>query len=513
MPFKIALLDIEPPLPNLTSQHLMPRHGILAVGTSTSELGHLVEVFVEVLNGIPKVRALTKYDVVGASITGPAQRKIAGIFRALRARNEKVILVGGGPHATVSPNEVLDYCDFAVRGDGEETLPALLKAIDDKSSLEQIPGLSYRDGARVIHTRRTRLSQRHSVIDNLSLLTRYRRRSIFWQWFRHGGFYCGYATASRGCPYPCTFCYENMIGGTGHRPAELDTFIDDLRNKISVLGVHRFWLSDSNFGTNPRHCHALLDRLIAADLGCTFTALCRTDIAQHPDVLAKMAKAGFTSICIGMESVSENKLLEIKKQQSLIDIKNVILEVHRFGIAVFGLFMVGFDDDTIQTPTEIVDFCLTNKIDGLSIYMLNEYKGLPGRTLARHRICELNDDFMNGHFATTFPLRVAPSVMEEAVFRELRRFYSLHRLASEIVTSSVRGLAFRLALWAQFRKMARISRKHCSQLRMIERNYYDMNGYLILSRLISDPVIKTPLEVDILADWEDPSDDVRAIRQ
>ncbi|MCZ7600368.1 MAG: cobalamin-dependent protein [Gammaproteobacteria bacterium] len=118
------------------------------------------------------VRA-SKHDLVGLSVMpGPQVGPSIEVSRAVRAADPDVPIVWGGYFPTLYTAAALNapYVDYVVRGQGEETLLALLDALPGRrptaadsgapAGLETVAGLSYkRDGAQV-HTRTGRSARR-----------------------------------------------------------------------------------------------------------------------------------------------------------------------------------------------------------------------------------------------------------------------------------------------------------------------------------------------------------------
>jgi radical SAM superfamily enzyme YgiQ (UPF0313 family) len=296
-----------------------------------------------------------------------------------------------------------------------------------------------------------------------------------------------------------------MIGGTGFRRQPAEIFVENIRRQRDVFGVRHFWLADSNFTTNPKHCREVVSALLSADLGCTFSALCRVDVGERPELLAEMRGAGFETLVLGMEATDDTKLLDLKKKQSVEEIRRSIEVIHRAGMTVMGLFMIGFDEDDAGTADSIVDFCEENAVDYLSLYCLTEYPELPGRTLPRYRVCETDLDYYTGHYVTTFPLQLPPSELERTVFAALERFYRPTKLWSALGRKKPIELVKHLALYSQMLAMGAVSRRHQAKLRRIEAPYYGADGRLRLERLQAAPVVRHPLHPDVLAGWADPA--------
>ncbi len=501
MPLKVAILDMEAAQPAVCDLLLQPRRDVLGVGTAAEQAGHDVEVYVEILNGVPTKR-LSEYDVVGAALSGPNYKSVQRFFERVRQVNPRAKLVVGGPHASVSPNEGLAIADVVVREEGEVTFVELLEAFETNAPLDGVEGISFRRNGRVIHNRRRTFLRQPGTVHNLDLLTGFKRLSLPGQVMKYGGRYVGQVMASRGCPYPCTFCYENMLGGTGYRKHAIEPLIEDIRQKKEFFRTPEFQLADANFGVNPRHTRNVLQAIIDADLGCRFTALCRVDIAQHPDLLELMRQAGFSSLALGLESLENPTLASVQKRQTVAEIIEAVARIRSYGIEIFGLFMVGFDEDRESTPYSIVSFCEEHDICGMSMYLLTEYPGLPGRTLPRHRICELDLDYSGAHLVNTFPKNVRPSVLERAVYRATLQFYSVQKVLSSVFGKH-RGFAFQVGMYRIMRKINKISQVHQRQLEEIEAPYYDSEDRLREDYLREHPVLTEPLEPDLLADWED----------
>jgi radical SAM superfamily enzyme YgiQ (UPF0313 family) len=502
MPLRFAILDVESALPHSSSPLLQPRHDVLTVGTAARRAGHEVEVYVEVLNGLPGER-LAEYDVVGAAVQGPNYSTTKRFFERVRKENPRAVLLAGGPYASVGPNDVLKIADIVVREEADETIVELLAALEAGAPLDDIAGISFNRNGGVVHNPRRPFLKQPGIIHDLDLLVGFKRLSLPMQILRKGGIYSGQAATSRGCPFPCTFCYENMLGGTGFRSCGVEPFIEDMRRKIEFFGTRDFSLADSNFGTNPKHCREYLRAIIDADLRCKFTALCRVDIGRYPDILELMSEAGFIRLSLGMEALEEPTLASIQKRQSVEQIVESIAAIRSFGIDVYGLFMIGFDSDSERTSEAMTRFCKDNDVSALSIFCLTEYPGLPGRTIPRYRICETNLDYSGAHFVNTFPKQIRPSVLERAVYDALLKFYSPGAVLASLFGNHG-GLAFQLGLYRQWRKIARISEVHQRELEQIEAPYYDSNDRLREDYLRAHPVLTAPLEENLMADWSDP---------
>src|SRR5262249_40997890 len=95
---------------------------------------------------------------VGVTVMGGPQLTSAiAVSRVVRARAPHVPIIWGGAFPTVCPDATLNssYVDYAVRGQGEDTLAELLNAhaAGDAAALPAISGLSWRRNGHIVHNR------------------------------------------------------------------------------------------------------------------------------------------------------------------------------------------------------------------------------------------------------------------------------------------------------------------------------------------------------------------------
>jgi radical SAM superfamily enzyme YgiQ (UPF0313 family) len=168
----------------------------------------------------------------------------------------------------------------------------------------------------------------------------------------------------------------------GHRPrlktsqqviAELDR-VYDAGWRSSIFFV------DDNFIGNKRYLKTqLLPALIdwrKDKKGCVFFTEASIDLADDPELLDLMVKAGFDTVFIGIESPDEACLTECHKTQNRNrDLLENVKTIHRAGLQVMGGFIVGFDSDTHSTFQRQIDFIQKSGIVTAMVGMLQAPPG------------------------------------------------------------------------------------------------------------------------------------------
>jgi radical SAM superfamily enzyme YgiQ (UPF0313 family) len=185
----------------------------------------------------------------------------------------------------------------------------------------------------------------------------------------------------RGCPYDCDFC--NVTTLLGHRPRtkHVEQVIADLDRLFELGWRGNVFFVDDNLIGNKRDAKAkLLPALIEWQQQhgrhIPFNAQVSMNLADDEELLAMMARAGFDSVFIGIESPDEAALAACNKKQNLK--RDLIADVRRVqhsGIEVYAGFIVGFDGDTLSSFERLAEFIQRSGIVTAMVGMLQAPAG------------------------------------------------------------------------------------------------------------------------------------------
>jgi len=256
-----------------------------------------------------------RIDAVGMTIMGgPQLRSAIAASRAIRAHAPSVPIIWGGAFPTNCPEAALNtpYVDYAVRGQGEDTITQVLDAlsIGDAGALASISGLSWRRDGEITHNR-ARAFSTASLTDRLPYErlgdpTQYLSRTYL------GQHTAGYQ-AALGCRYRCTFCgVAAMFRGKTALPtaARLE---QDLEFLTTRLGVDSIQFYDHNFFDREVDMQPLLEILAKYEL--PWWCFARTDalVNMSERSWALLKKSGLRMAYMGAESPSDWLLHDIRK--------------------------------------------------------------------------------------------------------------------------------------------------------------------------------------------------------
>jgi anaerobic magnesium-protoporphyrin IX monomethyl ester cyclase len=253
---------------------------------------------------------------VGISVMGgPQLRSAIAVSRAIRAGFPSIPIIWGGHFPSICAEPALNtpYLDYAIRGQGEETLRELLDALFAGADATSIAGLSWRSGDTVVHNK-----SRGFSAASLSRTLPYERagdpRNYLARTFL-GRRTTGYQ-AALGCRFRCTFCgVASMFRGKTALPPA-DRLDQDLHYLSSKLGVDAVQFFDHNFFDRPQDTIPLLEVLAKHQLPwwCFARSDALLNLSQQSWALVR--KSRLRMAYIGAESPSDWLLHDVRKGTS-----------------------------------------------------------------------------------------------------------------------------------------------------------------------------------------------------
>ena len=259
------------------------------------------------------------------SYTFPSGRKAAQIFKEV---NPQGIVLAGGMHATVAPDEMLaePAFDHICQGPGEKVIVDLVR--DPSAFPRLIQGESAKSMADWPMIDRTLWPKPASWQT---------RRKFKWQWPMEPE--CGWGPGpvatiltSRVCPWQCVFCNENSyIPNMGRKP--VDAVIDELNFLDRTYGVGSVVIHDSMFFQNPSWLREWIEKYPSKTKNWSYWAAGRSDtVRQWPDLFeALLRETNWNLISIGFESGSDRILRLLNKECTEEDNYFTIDLVNRIG--------------------------------------------------------------------------------------------------------------------------------------------------------------------------------------
>src|SRR5262245_35942831 len=310
-------------------------------------------------------------DVVGLSVMTFQRATALGIARLVKTLRPSARIVAGGYDPSLAPDayESCDDIDFIVRGEGEQTLCALLRALENAESQIpnpeslRIPGLSHRRDGRFVHntarpviplaSEKLRLPNRGArVLRGYTLLGRT----------------VDVVETSRGCTFDCSFCSIIEMRGRNFHPYPIDRVLADISD-ARAHGAEAIFLVDDNITLDVERFAELCEAIVTAGFNDSeyFVQAMTAPLAQHGARLAPlMRRAGFRYVFLGIENILDDDLKFLKaraknaRREHGRTVGNASIEaiehLHRHGMYVVGGLIVGNPDDTRESIETNLEF-------------------------------------------------------------------------------------------------------------------------------------------------------------
>lgn len=356
-------------------------------------------------------------DLVAIPVETYTARRAYQIASEYRRRG--VLVVMGGFHATLAPDEVAQYAESIVIGEAEAVWP---RVIDD--------------------ARHGRLEPRYRAGERPSLADIVYDRSIF-----RGRRYLklGLIETSRGCRFPCEFCaVQTFFERTSrHRP------VDAIVAELQVLRHERklFFFVDDNFAASIRYARELVEAL--APLRIRWVTQMSINAAHDESFLAALAASGCQGVLIGFESLDPDVLRSMKKSFNTMKggFSVALANLRRHGIRVYGTFVFGYDEDRPGASAEAARFAIDHRFYLAAFNHLTPFPGTPlykrlereGRLL--YERWWLDDGYRYNDLPFT-PAGMTPADVREACLQARRAFYGWRSMAKRAFDAVNRDDAF-----------------------------------------------------------------------
>ncbi|MDQ3814984.1 MAG: magnesium-protoporphyrin IX monomethyl ester anaerobic oxidative cyclase [Armatimonadota bacterium] len=388
----MRILLINPPHTAIGSripvEHLPPL-GLLAVGGPLIDAGHEVRLLdaefgpLSIADIVQHAQAYAPDAVLlGHSGSTSAHPTVAAITRTLRRVLPQAWIVYGGVFPTYHWRDVLSnepQIDVIVRGEGEETAPRVMHALETNGQLDAIPGIAFRKGGHPFATPPA------PVIRDLDACR------VGWELIDHSRYsYWGERRAvvvqfSRGCPHLCNYCGQRGFW-TRWRHRDPVKFAAELAWLHREHGVEVVNFADENPTSSRKVWLAFLEALIAENVNLTIVGSTRADdIVRDADILHLYKKAGVARFLMGMESYDEATLLKIRKGGTTTKDREAIRLLRQHNILSMATWVVGFEEETDRDYWRGLKQLLSYDPDQIQLMYVTPHRWTPFFRMAAER--------------------------------------------------------------------------------------------------------------------------------
>ena len=377
-----------------------------------------------------------KPDVVGFMFFTSEADSIKESIRIIKEIDSNIVTLVGGPHPSCMPEETLKQIpdiDYLFVSEAEIGFPLFLDIISNshnnkEENFNNVPGLGWRKGNEIL-INSPKVSK---DLDSLGFpswdilgLKHYSRRAP------HGVFQKQYPAlpmmATRGCPFPCTYCAAGKISGKKIRKRSPENIIEEIKMLYNDYGIREITFLDDNFTFDGNYAKEISRQIINMNLNITFNNPngVRIDTLDK-ELLLLMKRAGWYSLTLGMESGSQRVLDSVKKRQNLEVVRKKLNLIREVGLDMIGFFMMGFPEETEEDRKMTID--LINKGGFLFVNLAN-FVPLPGTEIYNDLERKSELPYMRWYDVFTAekviysPKGIIPKELKDIIWKTLLKFY------------------------------------------------------------------------------------------
>lgn len=342
----------------------------------------------EIVERVPADTELLGIGVMFSDYWPLAKRVVA----VLRGRFPNVPIVLGGEHVSACASFCLEdaKADFAVVGEGEETLCALADALErnDGGSAHAcgagIDGLVFRDGNGTLieNPRRKRMRALDALpwpAWDLVPLENYVDTGLMY------GVSAGRRSmvllASRGCPYTCKFCSNESMWGTNYFRRDPKDVVDEMQHYVERYGARDFQFHDLTFVVSRSWSLRVAQEIVDRGLDITWQLVAGTrSEAIDEEILRTFSASGCKAIYLAPETGSQRIIDITRKRVNLEKVLSVarIVKRNRIDIRVGAFIIYGFPEETIKDVLKTYWLLLRMLAAGFDVVDSARFSAYPG---------------------------------------------------------------------------------------------------------------------------------------
>lgn len=283
-------------------------------------------------------KEIEKYDLIGTTCLTPEYNVACDVLKFSKKTNPEIKTMIGGHHATWTDKQVLNnqFIDIVIRGEGEQTILDIAKG----KKPENIKGISFKKNNKIKKNKNQIPISKIPKIDD-DILKKYMdeitKSSI--QFFQLN------YTASRGCPFNCSFCIEPLYWGCKVRYKDIKDVAKEIDIIIDNKKCKRIFFMDSNFTINKNYVKEFCKEV--KNKQASFKCYTKVDFYSK-DIANMLKKAGFNVVHFGVEHFDAEIQNSINKITPFPKLKKALKYAKEAGQYTGCYIVVGLPGDNVE---------------------------------------------------------------------------------------------------------------------------------------------------------------------
>lgn len=354
-----------------------PPLGLMYLAASLKKAGHEPAILDFLLNKFNKDLLFEKVKtakLIGVSAVTPLIANAMKLANLIKERFPEKIIVFGGPHPTLLPEETLKTCeniDFIVKGEGETRINHLIDCLEGRKTKDNLDGIAFREDGAIVD-----LPQKE-CIEDLNELPPPARDSVsietYSNFLESRWKPATTMLTSRGCPFLCIYCSKPISGNIfrARSPENVLREIEYLKERYKIREIIFY---DDSFTFDRQRIIEICRLLIEKKLNIKWKCETRVNLVDQ-DLLQLMKKAGCYLIGYGIESGNQRILNILKKGIMLDSVKRAVELTKKTGIETLGYFMLGIPGESEKEIKETIEFAKNLNVDYAQFSIATAFPG------------------------------------------------------------------------------------------------------------------------------------------
>jgi len=268
--------------------------------------------------------------------------------------------------------------DIVCRWEFDFVLRDLAEAIDEGESLQEVKGISYKEGPRTIHNP-DREPSKSEDLDKIRFVSQVYKMHLNVKDYMLTYSYSMHPEVQiftgRGCPFKCTFCsWPQTLMGRTHRTRSVSNVLDEfawVENEFKE--VKQIFVEDDTFTVSKKHvmefCQGYKERGLRIPWGA------QARVGLDYETMRAMKEANCMMVDIGYESGSDVILRNVKKGITVEQIRSFAKEAGKTGLSIHGNWIIGLPGETKETIEATKRLIKETKADAITVAVVTPFPG------------------------------------------------------------------------------------------------------------------------------------------
>ncbi len=375
-----------------------PPLNLCYIASMAQKAGWEVKIIDAELEGLTSEDILSQIEqfepsLIGLTSTTPFFKCNSDLAKEIKQKFEIPIILGGVHATLVREQAFLDVFDYLFIGECELHFSDFLESFAQGKHAEKVPGIMGRANGEIIFTSET------TKVRDMDKIPWPARNLL-----KYEDYYVGtlegkkkYTSVimSRGCPFKCIFCANELYGNKVRRRS-IDDVIGEIKHIVNDMNIRHIYFLDDTLTLNRNYILKLCDEIDRNKLKFTFEGSTRANLWDE-ELVKRLKACGLIRISFGLETTDPKVRKIIKKDVPLESYIEANKRNKKYGIETINSVMLGLPGETLDSIKNTVDFlCKARDIQHTTYGIAMPYPGTEMYNMAlkgEHGLKLVNNDF------------------------------------------------------------------------------------------------------------------------